>query len=131
MVIVRIFQQKRTSHAHQRSFYIKVEVSKKRGKGGIVLGSCPNCSKAFSFVEKFHLSHTKMMMCPSCRHQIKETFVSKMSFFLICLIPLLVMLIQLKGASPMLKWPTLLGWILLNFYVLQPIIHRYELTSRR
>ncbi|MDR7249906.1 hypothetical protein J2W41_002652 [Bacillus pumilus] len=31
----------------------------------------------------------------------------------------------------MLKWPILLGWILLNFYVLQPIIHRYELTSRR
>lgn len=131
MVIVRIFQQKRMSHAHQRSFYIKVEVSMKRGKGGIVLGSCPNCLKAFSFVEKFHLSHTKMMMCPSCRHQIKETFVSKMSFFMICLIPLLVMLIQLKGASPMLKWPILLGWILLNFYVLQPIIHRYELTSRR
>ncbi|MGQ7867209.1 hypothetical protein [Bacillus sp. WC2502] len=65
----------------KRSFYIKVEGAMKRRKGGIVLGSCPNCSKAFSFVEKFHLSHTKMMMCPSCPHQIKETFVSKMSFF--------------------------------------------------
>ncbi|MCK1972903.1 hypothetical protein LNK20_09285 [Bacillus safensis] len=48
---------------------------------------------------------------------------------MICLIPLLMLLIQLKGASPMLKWPVLLGWILLNFYVLQPIIHRYELKS--
>ncbi|MER3125540.1 hypothetical protein [Bacillus pumilus] len=50
---------------------------------------------------------------------------------MICLIPLLVMLIQLKGAPPIMKWPILLGWILLNFYVLQPIIHRYELISRR
>ncbi|WP_335361424.1 hypothetical protein [Bacillus safensis] len=48
---------------------------------------------------------------------------------MICLIPLLVLLVQLKGASPMLKWLILLGWILLNFYVLQPIIHRYELKS--
>ncbi|MDG3044144.1 hypothetical protein OE903_10225 [Bacillus sp. B6(2022)] len=50
---------------------------------------------------------------------------------MICLIPLLVLLIQMKGASPMLKWPILLGWILLNFYVLQPIIHRYELRDKR
>lgn len=106
-------------------------LSMKLEKGGVALGSCPNCSKAFSFVEKFHLSHTRMMLCPSCRHQIKETFVSKMSFLMICLIPLLVLLIQMKGASPMFKWPILLGWILLNFYVLQPIIHRYELRDKR
>lgn len=106
-------------------------LSMKLEKGGVALGSCPNCSKAFSFVEKFHLSYTRMMLCPSCRHQIKETFVSKMSFLMICLIPLLVLLIQMKGASPMLKWPILLGWILLNFYVLQPIIHRYELRDKR
>ncbi|WP_285711878.1 hypothetical protein [Bacillus altitudinis] len=43
----------------------------------------------------------------------------------------MVLLIQMKGASPMLKWPILLGWILLNFYVLQPIIHRYELRDKR
>lgn len=67
------------------------------------------------------------MICPSCKRQIKETFASKMRFFIICLIPLLVLIIQLKGALPMMKWPILLGWILLSFYVLQPIIHRYEL----
>ncbi|WP_458106492.1 hypothetical protein M1D86_05155 [Bacillus sp. PK3-137] len=85
--------------------------------------------KNIFFRRKISFITYEMMMCPSCRHQIKETFVSKMSFFMICLIPLLVLLIQLKGASPMLKWPVLLGWILLNFYVLQPIIHRYELKS--
>ncbi|MFJ5963891.1 hypothetical protein [Bacillus sp. NPDC093026] len=92
-----------------------------------MLGSCPNCSKVFSFVEKFHLSHTRMMVCPNCKHRIKETFASKIGFFTICFIPLIFMLIQLKGAIPIIKWPILLGWILLNFYVVQPLMHRYEL----
>ncbi|MFS0654992.1 hypothetical protein [Bacillus sp. 179-C3.3 HS] len=91
------------------------------------MGSCPHCLKAFSFIEKLHLSHTRMMVCPSCQHQIKETFASKMVLLIICLIPLLILLIQLNGAAPIIKWPFLLGWILLSFYVLQPIIHRYEL----
>ena len=112
----------------QRSFYIKVEVDMKQGKGGVALGSCPNCSKTFSFVEKFHLSHTKMMMCPSCRHQIKETFVSKMSFY-----DLLDSTIgaadSIERCFTYVEVAGLIRWILLNFYVLQPIIHRYELKS--
>ncbi|MDA7027031.1 hypothetical protein PJ311_10465 [Bacillus sp. CLL-7-23] len=91
------------------------------------MGNCPVCNKPFTFKDKYQLTKAKTSICPHCKSQLKATTASKLLFILLFILPIFYFISMVSSEwNSILKWSTVLIWLVFSFFMVQPIIYRYE-----
>lgn len=83
---------------------------------------CYHCSAVLPY--QTLLRQTAVMKCPACGSELDASFLSKVIFSLIFMIPFVLILMGLLGSFS--KIIAMIIWIIISFLVVQPSILRYK-----
>lgn len=83
---------------------------------------CHHCNAALRY--QTLLRQTALMKCPACEAELHATFLSKVIFSLIFIIPFALILMGIVGSFS--KVIAMVIWIIISFLVVQPYILRYK-----